>query len=156
MNKVSMPVGKEVVKRERFVFPSENLKRYQFPTHINDLMIDRAESSFSEVFMVLIKPNEATLLHKHDDTEQVFYIIEGKGVLTLGEQREQFNVKPGDVVRIPLSTLHSIKADSHQTLRYLCVDCFGGRPDDEPTWDDHVKVVCNSNGWDFNQVTNAQ
>src|SRR5687768_15579569 len=127
----------EVAKQVKFVFPPKNLIRYQFPTHINDLIIDRAESSFSEVFMVLIKPDEAPLYHKHDDTEQVFYIIEGTGVLTVGEQREQFAVKPGDVVRIPLSTLHSIKADSKQTLKYLCVDCFGGRPENEPTWDDH-------------------
>lgn len=138
------------------VFATEKLKRYQFPTHINDLVIDRAQSSYSEVFMVVIEPNKAPLYHKHDDTEQVFYVVEGTGVLTIGEQRRQFPVKPGDVVRIPVSTLHSIKADAGKTLKYLCVDCFGEKPKAEPTWDDHVKAVCKTNGWDYNTVVASQ
>lgn len=136
----------------QFVFSSENTTRYQFPTHINDLVIDRAESRFSEVFMVLINPDEAPLYHKHDDTEQVFYILEGTGILTVGDRREQYAVRPGDVVRIPVSTLHSIRVDSPKILKYLCVDCFGERPKEEPTWDDHVRVVCDTNGWEFGKV----
>lgn len=133
----------------QFVFSTENLKRYQFPTHINDLIIDRAKSTFSEAFMVIIEPGKAPLYHKHDDTEQVFYVIDGTGVLTIGDQKKQFPVKPGDVVRVPVSTFHSIKADAQKTLKYLCVDCFGQRPSQEPTWDEHVKTVCKTNGWKF-------
>lgn len=136
----------------RFVFESQNVKRYQFPTHINDLVIDRKHSQYSEVFMVIIEPGRAPVYHKHDDTEQVFYVIEGTGVLTIGDQREQFPVKPGDVVRIPLSTFHSIRADANKPLKYLCVDCFGDAPRLEPTWDEHVRVVCRDNGWDVNEV----
>lgn len=146
--------NKETGSVSQFVFSTDKVKRYQFPTHINDLVIDRAESGFSEVFIVLIKPGDAPLYHKHDDTEQVFYIVEGTGVLTVGDERKQFAIKPGDVVRIPLSTLHSIKADNKQTLKYLCIDCFGEKPTDEPTWEDHVKTVCATNGWDFNKVVN--
>ncbi|MGE5498693.1 MAG: cupin domain-containing protein [Syntrophothermus sp.] len=138
-------------KTDKFVFPTENLKRYKFPTHINDIIIDRAESSFSEVFMVVVEPDKAPPFHKHDDTEQIFYVVEGTGTLTIGDKKEQFRVEPGDVVRIPVATFHSIKADK-ETLKYLCVDCFGaGRPQ-EPTWDDHVKVLCKTNNWDYNTV----
>ena len=42
---------------------------------------------------------------------------------------------------------------SDEPLRYLVVDCFpGGRPSHEPTWESHVRVVCEENGWDFDQV----
>ncbi len=141
----------------QFVFSTERLKRYQFPTHINDLIIDRAQSSFSEAFMVVIEPQKAPPFHKHDDTEQVFYVIEGTGVLTIGDTKEQHAVRPGDVVRIPVSTYHSIRADEAQTLRYLCVDCFSGsRPEAEPTWDDHVRVMCKANGWDYSTVVKQQ
>lgn len=102
--------------------------------------------------MVVIEPQKAPPFHKHDDTEQVFYVIEGTGVLTIGDNKEQYHVKPGDVVRIPVSTYHSIEADKERTLRYLCVDCFGDRPTAEPTWDDHVKVLCETNGWDYSKV----
>lgn len=137
---------------KQFVFSTEKLKRYKFPTHINDIIIDRAQSSYSEAFMVIIEPQKAPPFHKHDDTEQVFYVIDGTGVLTIGDNKDQYQVKPGDVVRIPVSTFHSIEADKEKTLRYLCVDCFGDRPTAEPTWDDHVKVLCETNGWDYSKV----
>jgi mannose-6-phosphate isomerase-like protein (cupin superfamily) len=138
----------------RYVYPLNNLKRYSFPTHTNDLVIDRAESVTSEVIIVVLKPGEAPPLHKHDDTEQVFYVIEGHGTLTIGKEGKTFPVRTGDVVRIPPSTWHKIIAEGGRTMRYLGVDCFvGGRPKAEPTWDSHVRVMCKQNGWDFNKVT---
>lgn len=61
-------------------------------------------------------------------------------------------ILPGDVVRIPVSTYHTIQADSGLAIKYLCVDCFGAKPKLEPTRDDHVKTVCKTNGWDYNEV----
>ncbi len=61
-------------------------------------------------------------------------------------------ILPGDVVRIPVSTYHTIQADSGLVIKYLCVDCFGAKPKLEPTRDDHVKTVCKTNGWDYNEV----
>jgi quercetin dioxygenase-like cupin family protein len=137
-----------------YLFDTKKARRYRFPTHINDLVMDRSEATTSEVFIVVLNPGEAPPLHQHDDTEQIFYILEGKGRLDIGEDRQNFSVKPGDVVRIPPSTLHSIQCQGDSTLTYLAVDCFpSGRPDAEPTWDDHVKTVCQQNGWDYGQVT---
>jgi len=136
----------------QYVFTTQNLKRYKFPTHINDLVIDRAKSSFSEVFVVIIEPGKSPLFHKHDDTEQIFYITSGTGVLTITDAKKKIDVKPGDVVRIPISTYHTIQADANNTVTYICVDCFMGKNTLEPTWDDHVKVVCNTNNWDFEKV----
>lgn len=148
----SSSISGEADKRAQFVFGTEKLKRYRFPTHINDLVIDRAQSLFSEVFVVVIEPNHAPPYHKHDENEQIFYVISGTGVLTIGDNKDRFPVKPGDVVRIPVSTYHSIKASDKDTLRYLCVDCFGEKPKAEPTWDDHVKGMCKLNGWDYSKV----
>ena len=37
---------------------------------------------------------------------------------------------------------------------YLSVDCFlEGHPTAEPTWERHVRVMCKTNGWDFDSVT---
>jgi mannose-6-phosphate isomerase-like protein (cupin superfamily) len=137
-----------------YVFDTNKSKRYRFPTHINDLVMDRSEATSSEVFIVVLNPGEAPPLHQHDDTEQIFYVLEGAGQLRIGSDQQQFPVKPGDVVRIPPSTLHSIQCQGDSPLTYLAVDCFpAGRPTAEPTWDDHVKAVCAQNGWDFTQVT---
>jgi len=114
----------------QFVFPTSNAKRYRFPTHINDIVVDRADSQTSEVFVVILEPGEAPPLHKHDDTEQVFYVLEGEGILRIGAGQTEHTVRMGDVVRIPPTTLHSIRCTGKTPLRYLAVDCFwpAGRP----------------------------
>ena len=139
-----------------YVFSTENPKRYRFPTHINDLVMDRADAATSEVFIVQTAPGEAPPLHQHDDTEQIFYVLQGRGHLTIGVEQATYAVAPGDVVRIPPATLHSIECLGGETLRYLAIDCFvGGRPSVEPTWESHVRTVCSQQGWDFEDVVEA-
>lgn len=139
----------------QYVFETTNLYRYEFPTHINDIIVDRAQASNSEVFMVYVEPGKSVHHHKHDDTEQIFYMLEGTGILSIGENMEEHKVKPGDIIRIPVSVLHSIRTDSETTIKYLCVDCFGGKARLEPTWDEHVRVVCKENGWDYDKVVSS-
>lgn len=116
--------------------------------------MDRSEANFSEVFVVVIEPGKAPPLHKHDDTEQIFYVTRGSGVLTIGkESPKNTNVSAGDVVRIPVGNWHSIMANPEDTLTYLAIDCFGGiRNHDEPTWDSHVRVLCRDQGWNYDSV----
>ncbi len=138
----------------RYVFNTKETVRYRFPTHTNDLVMDRSEAETSEAFMVVLEPGEAPPLHKHGDTEQVFYVVSGSGTLHVGDGgNERFPVAPGDLVRIPRDTPHRIQCHGSDPLVYLSVDCFvGGRPDAEPTWESHVRVMCRQNGWDFNTV----
>lgn len=137
-----------------YVFRATQTTRYRFPTHVNELVMCRSQATASEVFIVVLAPGEAPPMHRHDDTEQVFYILEGRGRLEVGEAGSAFEVAPGDVVRIPVGTDHRIHCLGDQALRYLAVDCFpGGRPSAEPTWDAHVDAVCWQQGWDRSAVT---
>lgn len=137
----------------QYVFSTTNTTRYRFPTHVNELVLDRADAETSEVFIVVLEPGEAPPLHAHHDTEQIFYVLEGRGWLQIGESAERHAVKPGDVVRIPPHTPHRIFCDGDKLLRYLSVDCFvGGKPVDEPTWESHVQEICRLNGWNFETV----
>jgi quercetin dioxygenase-like cupin family protein len=137
----------------RYVFSTTDTIRYRYPTHVNDLVLDRTEAATTEVFIVVLEPGEAPPLHQHDDAEQIFYIMEGSGTLTIGDPAQQFDVKPGDIVRIPPYALHAIQCAGSATLRYLSVDAFvGEKPAAEPTWDSHVQTLCARFGWDFNQV----
>lgn len=136
----------------KYVYSTDNLKRYRFPTHINDLVYDRADARCSEAFMVVLEPGGAPPLHKHDDTEQVFYVLKGSGVLTVGEQGESHPVRERDVVVLQPGILHSIRAEGGE-MRYLAIDCFGS-PENrkEPTWDEHARVLCREHGWDYGSV----
>jgi mannose-6-phosphate isomerase-like protein (cupin superfamily) len=137
----------------KYVFSTTETKRYRFPTHVNELVMDRSEATSSEVFIVVLEPGEAPPLHQHDDTEQVFYILEGQGQLEIGQAGGVYPVEPGHVVRIPPGTPHRIHCAGSVPLRYLAVDCFpAGRPEAEPTWDAHVQGVCQAMGWDYAQI----
>jgi mannose-6-phosphate isomerase-like protein (cupin superfamily) len=139
-----------------YVFDTTSRKRYTFPTHINDLVIDRANAVASEVFVVIVEPGKATHLHQHADVEQIFYVLEGRGVLTIGRGRNEYSVEPSQVVKIPPSTLHTIRAKGKKALRYLCIDCFcPERKNDEATWDVHVRGICKEQGYVFEDVIGA-
>ncbi len=139
-------------RQTRYVFSTADTIRYRFPTHTNDLVMDRAEAETSEAFMVVLEPGEAPPLHRHSDTEQVFFVTRGSGVLHIGDDH-QVAVRPGDLVRIPRDTPHRILCDGSERLVYLSVDCFiAGRPAAEPTWESHVRAMCRENGWDFDKV----
>ncbi len=137
----------------RYVFSTQETKRYRFPTHTNELVMDRSEASASEVFISIMAPGEAPPLHKHDDTEQVFYVLSGRGRLEIGEDGEEYQINPGDVICIPPATLHRVHCLGDEPVRYLVVDCLpGGRPQAEPTWDSHIRVLCQQQGWEYEQV----
>jgi oxalate decarboxylase/phosphoglucose isomerase-like protein (cupin superfamily) len=78
----------------------------------------------------------------------------GEGTLQVGsDPPAYFEVKPGDLVRIPPHTYHRIRCDGNEKLVYLSIDCFlHGRPVAEPTWESHVRVMCEQNGWNFDEV----
>ncbi|MFH1707058.1 MAG: cupin domain-containing protein [Planctomycetota bacterium] len=136
----------------QFVFSTKKLKRYRFPTHTNDLVMDRSQGTVSEVFLVILEPGEAPPIHVHDDTEQIYYVLEGRGTLTVGKRPKKFTIKPTDVVRVPPSTPHSIKAVGGP-VTYLAVDCFVSKEGKlEPTWDAHVRVNCRKFGWKYADV----
>ena len=136
-----------------YVFAIHGGKRYGFPTHINDLVVDRSDACASEVFVVSVKPGMQTHSHKHEDIEQIFYVIDGEGTLVVGPALEQYDLRPSDVAKVPPQTLHFVKATGAASLRYLCVDCFcqnGKRS--EPTWDEHVRAVCRQQGYSYEDV----
>jgi len=120
-------------------------KRYTFATHINDMLLPREEAEIIEAFYVIIEPGKYTHSHTHDDTEQLYYVISGKGraVFTFPDGHdEQFEMLPEDVIHVPRNVEHQIFCAGDEALTYLCVDGFPlGKPADEPTWDHHYRAV---------------
>ncbi|MFN8453449.1 MAG: cupin domain-containing protein [Anaerolineae bacterium] len=140
---------------QQFVFNTQtDVKRYRFPHSTNLLILDRAEAATSEAFLVVLEPDEKPPLHQHDDMEQVMYILQGNGMLYLGQVEPEFYpIQPTQLVRIPPKTWHVIHSDGQDRLTYLCVSCFvNGRPAAEPTWDEHVRVLCQKSGLDFASI----
>jgi mannose-6-phosphate isomerase-like protein (cupin superfamily) len=65
-----------------------------------------------------VAPGQKTRLHRHGQTEELYHITAGRGLMTLGER--QFEVGVGDTVCIEPGTAHCIQALGGETLRLLC------------------------------------
>jgi mannose-6-phosphate isomerase-like protein (cupin superfamily) len=59
-----------------------------------------------------------TRLHLHRETEELYHVTSGEGLLTLGKER--MKVSPGDTALIPPGTPHCIEATGTQALHILC------------------------------------
>lgn len=65
-----------------------------------------------------VQPGGQTMPHYHPLTEEIYYILEGAGQLTItGETRE---VGPGDAIAIPPGAVHTIYNPGPETLKFLC------------------------------------
>lgn len=60
----------------------------------------------------------ATTLHRHHESEELYYILGGHGMMTLGA--EVFAVHPGDTVCISPGVAHRIQNIGDTPLRILC------------------------------------
>ena len=130
------------------IYPTKNAVPYFFLQHCNELVMDRSRAEASEVFVTVIKPGKATPLHKHDDTEQIYYVLSGMGRIERGKPRQaRQTIRPGEVVHIPRGSWHKVSCFGRTTLKYLVVDVFpGGRPTREPTWHSHAAAVAQGLG----------
>ncbi len=128
---------------------------YYFPTHDNLLVMDRSNAEVSEAFIVQVAPDKFTHRHIHDDTEQIFFILSGKGRLDLERdgKKESYILNPNDFVHVPRNCYHQTFCEGTDSLKYLAIDCFpNGHNPDEPTWDSHAKAVCDMKGWSYDEA----
>ncbi|MFM7043780.1 MAG: cupin domain-containing protein [Planctomycetaceae bacterium] len=65
-----------------------------------------------------LAPGRATAPHHHAVTEEIYYILSGTAVMTLGEETRP--VGPGDAIAIPPGARHTIRNTGEQELVFLC------------------------------------
>jgi mannose-6-phosphate isomerase-like protein (cupin superfamily) len=75
-----------------------------------------------------LHPGAATEPHYHPKTEEIYYILRGRGRMHMpGEARD---VAPGDAVAIPPGTPHQIANTGEEVLAFLCCCAPGYEHDD--------------------------
>jgi mannose-6-phosphate isomerase-like protein (cupin superfamily) len=60
----------------------------------------------------------STTPHHHVKTEEIYYILEGRGQMRVGAEVRP--VGPGDAIAIPSGTSHQITNTGPGTLKFLC------------------------------------
>jgi len=66
-----------------------------------------------------IVPNNASDPHCHEDQEEAFFFLSGRGRVRIDD--EEMEVEPGYCVFSPMGTVHSIINDGSEILRFIAV-----------------------------------
>jgi mannose-6-phosphate isomerase-like protein (cupin superfamily) len=75
-----------------------------------------------------LEPGQATTRHHHKVSEEIYYLVEGSGLMDLdGETRD---VAVGDAVLIPPGAWHQLTNTGNGPLRLLCTCAPAWQPDD--------------------------
>ena len=70
----------------------------------------------------------STAAHHHVKTEEIYYVLEGRGLMRVGEETRQ--VGPGDAVAIPPGAVHQLTNTGTGVLKFLCCCAPGYEHDD--------------------------
>lgn len=70
-----------------------------------------------KISVVSVRPGEEIHTHLHEGGEQFYYVLEGEGVLSLGDEVHQ--LRPGMAVVIPPHLAHGVQNPSTTPLQYL-------------------------------------
>ena len=65
-----------------------------------------------------LAPGAMTTTHFHRHTEEIYYILEGTGVMRIGQQTRPVMV--GDAIAIPPGEQHQIRNTGASVLKFLC------------------------------------
>ena len=65
-----------------------------------------------------VRAGQKTELHCHWASEEIYHFSQGRGVMTVGDER--FPVKAGDTVCIPPGVAHQVENTGRGPLRILC------------------------------------
>jgi quercetin dioxygenase-like cupin family protein len=69
---------------------------------------------------VCFEPGQAAGLHKHPVQDEIFYVVEGKGVIIF-EDRDDIPVKPGSVVFTPSGVVHGVETTGSDRLILMLI-----------------------------------
>lgn len=65
-----------------------------------------------------LPPGGSTTPHFHPQTEEIYYLLEGRGRMRIGDEVQI--VGPGDAIAIPPGAEHQITNIGTVTLKFLC------------------------------------
>lgn len=77
------------------------------------------KSPIRKIALVEIPPGSSIGFHIHDGTEEIYYILSGKGIYTDGDR--DVEISAGTLTITPSGTGHAIKNPGPKTLKLLAV-----------------------------------
>ncbi|WDE13020.1 cupin domain-containing protein [Thalassomonas haliotis] len=95
-----------------------NLERVTAPVDFDNVhLIPLGSDKHASEYLIFIKKRVAA--HYHAGHTEIVYVLDGEGVMTLGEHKKQ--VKKGDYIRIPQGKIHAVEVTSKEPMKVLSV-----------------------------------
>ncbi|MGZ7068517.1 MAG: cupin domain-containing protein [Methanobacterium sp.] len=67
----------------------------------------------------ILKPKESSLVHQLKTSVEIYYILEGRGIMHIDDEAEE--VHPGQAIYIPANSIQHIKNIGNEELKFLCI-----------------------------------
>jgi mannose-6-phosphate isomerase-like protein (cupin superfamily) len=82
-------------------------------------LIDRTSSPITQCSLAeeVLPPGHAVTPHHHQQLEEIYYIVAGSGMMTVGSEQQE--VGPGDAVYIPRGQRHTLENTGSEPIRLL-------------------------------------
>jgi mannose-6-phosphate isomerase-like protein (cupin superfamily) len=118
-HKPIVPQSKETLfkKRSLFDLPKEPTRNGALKRVL--LRHEEVDSSYL-MFLneVYVAPGETIAAHQHEDMEEVFYFLEGQGMMRIAEETQP--VTSGDRVIVPMQTVHVLTNTGKSEMKFIC------------------------------------
>lgn len=79
------------------------------------------KSKLSFFHETVIKPNSTIGNHLHTDNEEIYYVLEGEGVMIIDDERVK--VKPGDATIVHGGSSHGLENNTSKNLKIIVFEC---------------------------------
>jgi len=86
----------------------------------------------------IVKPGETTLPHKLKTSAEVYYLLEGEGIMFIDE--ESAKVHSGQAIYIPPNSKQYVQNTGNSDLRFLCIVYPMWRLEDEVVLQIYKKI----------------
>ena len=80
-------------------------------------LINKNETETIALGYVSVCKGNSTDIGLHDDEEEIYVILKGRGILTVGDEEQE--IGPGSVAYVPRNSIHKMLCISNEILEYL-------------------------------------
>jgi len=85
----------------------------------NGLDLTDGAQNITAIYDTSLEPGQGIPLHFHPDLEEIYYILSGYGMMTIGDETKE--IERYDVVYIPMTLLHTLNNTGNVPLRFITV-----------------------------------
>jgi mannose-6-phosphate isomerase-like protein (cupin superfamily) len=85
----------------------------------NGLDLSDITKSIGAIYDTSLMPGESIQPHIHSDFEEIYYVLSGYGMITIGEEKQE--ISRNDVVYIPQFAPHVLLNTAEVPLRFMTI-----------------------------------